>query len=90
MKVYLLDVNWKNPAINRSSLKLHYGAKGEVAKCSIGSGLFYTCEFSKKSIRHKKGNLVFHSQREEQNGIKVEYELPLKLQPMSDGHPDKH
>ena len=90
VKVYLLDVNWKNPSITGSSLKLRYGVKGEFAKCAAGNGLFYICEFSKKIDLSKKGKLVLHSQREEQKGTKVDYELPLRLEPLSDGHADKH
>lgn len=81
VKVYLLDVNWKNPSVNGSSLKLRYGVKGEFAKCATGNGLFYSCEFSKKVDLNKKGTLIVYSQRENQVGAKVAYVLPLKLQP---------
>lgn len=90
LKVYLLDVNWKNPSVTGSSLKLRYGLKGELAKCEIGSGLFYTCEFSKKIDLGKKGKLVVHSQRENQKGVEVEYDLPLKLAPLNNGHKGHH
>jgi len=89
-KVYLLDLNWKNPSVNDSSVKIRHGAKGESAKCEKGNGLFYSCTFSKKVDLGKQGVLVVQSRREKQNGVKVEYELPLKLYPVNEGHGDKH
>lgn len=90
LKVYLLDVNWKNPSVKDSSIKLRHGNKGELAKCTVGSGLFYVCEFSRKINLSKAGKLVVHSQRESQKGVKVEYELPLKVLTVNDGHKGHH
>jgi hypothetical protein len=89
LKVYLLDINWKNPTVKDSSLKVtHLGSKiTEV--CKIKSN-FYICQFPASVDLVKKGELSVEAQRENQIGAVVSYELPFKLQKGNAGHGGHH
>lgn len=90
LKVYLLDVNWKNPSVKDSSLKIRYGKKGEFAKCEVREQLFYSCRFSSKVDLTKKGLLTVSSMREKSKGNDVTYPLPLKLVDYDKEHQGHH
>jgi hypothetical protein len=86
LKVYLLDINWKNPSVSNSSLSVTLNSKKiPKDKCQIKEK-YYLCEFPKGVDLTKKGELSIEAQRENQKGNKVSYELPLKLQVIDDGH----
>lgn len=90
LKVYLLDVNWKNPSVKDSSVKIRYGKKGELAKCEAKEELYYSCRFSGKVDVTKMGLLSVTSTREKQKGNEVTYPLPLKLVDYDKEHEGHH
>ena len=86
LKVYLLEINWKNPSDTNSSLSVNLKSKKtSQAKCEVQENN-YLCEFPKGVDLTKNGELSVEAQRENQKGNKVSYELPLKLQVIDDGH----
>lgn len=88
-KVYLLDINWKNPSTKDSSLEVR-SAGGEKAKCEPKESLYYECRFPSKVDLAKKGELTVTAKRELQQGNEVKYPLPLKLEKVDDGHGAHH
>lgn len=85
-KVFLLDINWKNPSTKDSSLKIiHQAKKKIVASCKKDVDLYYICSLP-KNLNLKQGELLVEATRERQKGNQVSYELPLKLQKIDDGH----
>ncbi|OYZ21756.1 MAG: hypothetical protein B7Y39_08615 [Bdellovibrio sp. 28-41-41] len=90
LKIYLLDIEWKNPSVIGSSVSVTYkGSRTTKKECSIESN-YYICEFPKSINLRKKGELLVDAQRENQKGNIVSYELPLKLQVIDDGHGGHH
>lgn len=90
LKVFLLDMQWKNPSIKDSSLSVnHTKDKALKTKCSIESN-YYVCILPKDVDLNKKGELLVGAKREGQEGMTVSYELPLKLQKVDDGHGSHH
>ncbi len=90
IKVYLLDIEWKNPSVKGSSvLVTHKGPKTTKKECSFESN-YYVCQFPKNVDLKKKGELLVEARRENQKGNVVSYELPLKLQIVDDGHGGHH
>lgn len=77
LKVYLLDIDWKNPSVVKSNLQIIHNDK-DKALCQIHED-YYTCKFSDSVNLTKKGELKVLAEREEQKGAEVSYQLPLKL-----------
>jgi hypothetical protein len=88
LKVYLLDMQWENPSVVKSNLKVIHNGKTEAA-CTI-KDTFYVCIFPKSVNLKKKGKLKLIAEREEQKGMEVSYPLPLKLQTPDDGQGRHH
>ena len=91
LKVFLLDIQWKNPSIVKSKLQIKYNNKID-AQCEIQDN-FYNCTFPKSVNLTKKGELKVMAEREEQKGMEVSYKLPLKLEsstPPASGHNGHH
>lgn len=90
LKVYLLDMQWKNPSIKDSFLFVSL-AKDKIQKinCTIETN-YYVCMFPKNVDLSQKGELFVEAKREGQVGKVVSYELPLKLQKVDDGHGSHH
>jgi len=87
LKVFLLDIYWKNPSVKDSALHLMYQGETKItAVCEIKESLYYLCSFPKSIDLTKKGEIVVEAQRESQKGNLVTYELPLKLKKIDDGH----
>ncbi len=78
LKVYLLDIEWKNPSVLKSDLQVTHNNKNK-ASCEALQN-YYVCTFTKNVNLLKKGELKVLAQREEQKGMEVFYKLPLKLQ----------
>lgn len=90
LKLYLLDINWQNPTIQNSKVTLNYKGKvEEKAKCDTRES-YFVCDFPKNINLKKTGLLTLESERENQRGNTVSYELPLKLPPSDDGHSGHH
>ena len=77
LKVYLLDLEWKNPSVNKSSVQITHNNKTK-ANC-LARDKYFECNFSKNIDLTKTGELRLNAVREEQKGNEVTYELPLKL-----------
>lgn len=89
LKVFLLDINWKNPTVKDSTLKVtHIGSK-RTEVCKIQTH-YYICAFPKDVDLTIKGELSVEAQRAGQKGKIVSYELPLKLQENDSGHGSHH
>lgn len=88
LKVYLLDIEWKNPSIEKSKLEITYNNQFK-AECKPQKD-FYSCEFPKSVNLTKKGELKVIASRKDQNGAEVSYPLPLKLEIVEDGHGGHH
>ena len=88
LKVFLLDMKWKNPSIKKSSLQISY-SKDIDSKCKIQRN-FYICTFPDSVDLTKQGELKVTAEREEQKGMEVSYPLPLKLNVVEDEHSSHH
>lgn len=80
IRVYLLDMEWKNPSTTNSKVSLALGDKaGTKAQCEIKEN-YYQCRFPGSIDLNKKGTLKLSAQREGKEGVMVSYHLPLKLE----------
>lgn len=81
-KVYLLDMQWKNPTTKKSSVEVLLQQKGTTApllSCRA-QGDFFLCNFPEGTDLTAKGTLTVTSKRLEHKGNQTVYDLPLKLQ----------
>lgn len=85
IKVFLLDINWKDPVTTNSSVEAELVGQGRVT-CTPKSGKFFVCNFANSADLSRKGELKLKSVRNEMTGSPVSYELPLRLQKIEDGH----
>jgi hypothetical protein len=91
IKVFLLDINWKNPSVQKSTLSIDHRSQTNVkADCVIKDSISYLCSFPKDVDITKKGKLIVNSQREGQKGMETSYDLPLRLEPSKDTHKVHH
>lgn len=79
-RVYLLDINWKNPTVTASEVKAQQvvGKKKSDIKCEVQTD-YFLCRLP-KGANLNKGKLVLESTRESQKGVTATYPLPLKLE----------
>lgn len=79
-RVYLLDINWKNPTVNASEINVQHmtGKKTSEIKCEAKTD-YFLCQLP-KNAKLTKGKLVLESTREGQKGVTANYPLPLKLE----------
>ena len=79
-KVYLLDLQWKNPSVKNSTLEVKLSGKKILnADCKIIED-YYMCELPASVDLSKTGELKVLAQREDQKGMEVSYRLPLKFE----------
>lgn len=99
VKVYLLDMEWKNPTLENSSVEINYQGEqsstvleeqSPTAQCEPKNKEYIECTFTKEVDLQKKGQLIVKSQRKAQKGNEVTYPLPLKLEKIDDGHGGHH
>ena len=76
IEVYLLDIAWKNPTIQNSSVKAQIGT--ESVQCVAKTNYFH-CQFSEKVDLKSKAQLKVLAVREKAVGNEAVYDLPLKL-----------
>lgn len=80
LKVYLLDIDWKNPSILNSKLIVSYSQKSPiVAQCKAVENAYH-CIFPNSVRLDQKGILEVTAERESQKGIMVHYPLPFKIE----------
>lgn len=87
--VYLLDINWKDPTVKDSSVSVSHvdGKRLTALKCQARENLF-SCEAGSRALR--SGALYVKSSRLRMEGIEVTYPLPLRIEPVRDGHKGAH
>ncbi len=82
LKVFLLDMEWKNPSVVNSSVEVLANTKDQKstiqANCTQ-KATFHLCKFSKDTNLKKKGSLTVKAKREGAVGNSVDYDLPLRL-----------
>lgn len=88
LKVYLLDIQWKNPSVTNSKLIITYNKKSK-AKCEVKEN-YYLCVLPNNADLTKNGELNVMAERDEQKGMDVYYRLPLKLEIADDGLNSRH
>ena len=77
IRVYLLDINFKNPTLADSELKITTKAKKLIrAKCKAEEKS-YLCDFPKSMSLKRSGRLLVTATRAGQKGVPVSYLLPL-------------
>lgn len=76
-KLYLLDINWKNPTVQNSKLdiKISQGSKSGGVSCKESTD-HYFCSVP-KGFSLKKGRLIVNSTRDNSPGAEVIYNLPF-------------
>ena len=76
-RVFLLDINWKNPSVLDSSVSasINFGKNTTELTCSKDKESFF-CKSSLSQI----GVLNIHAKREGQAGGVATYKLPLKFE----------
>jgi len=73
-KVYLLDIQFKNPTVQNSSVEAEItGREGKKLDCKAMGDHFF-CAVEKAP---KKGELIIRSTRENEKGSEAKYKLPL-------------
>lgn len=90
LKVFLLDINWKNPTTKNSSVELSFSGKSKSSTQCNAKDDYFSCPLPSGIDLKKKGQLTVTSQREGQKGNQASYALPLKLEKIDDGHGDHH
>jgi hypothetical protein len=77
LKIYLLDMEWKNPTITDSAVELRHslGKRSLNAACKADKDHF-VCEFP-TAVDMKKGMLEIKPQRMKAKGNLASYKLPL-------------
>jgi len=79
LKVFLLDMDWKNPTVKDSSVSVIFQTKTKYeSKCEKNENAFI-CTFDKTADLNKKGKLIVSATREKQVGNTAEYKTPLKV-----------
>lgn len=86
IKVYLLDIDWKNPSIKESSVKAFLKVKKNKnleSKCEVVQD-YFSCAFAESVDLNKKGELKVMPIREGQKGNAAVYRLPFALEAAHD------
>lgn len=80
LKVFLLDIGWKNPTVKKSKIKVSLLSKANSqADCKITSN-YFLCTFPNTVDLTAKGTLKVLAVRDRQKGMEVLYNLPLHLE----------
>jgi hypothetical protein len=86
LKVFLLDINWKNPLTKNSSVQLSLGKKGKgKISCHPKDDAYFSCPLPKGTNLNKKGEFFVEAQRDGFKGNKASYALPLSFAPPDEG-----
>lgn len=80
VKVYLLDIEFKNPMVAQSEVQLSLKTERTVEfKCTAQAD-YFECQFPDIKNKFKKGELILKASRDGHKGREAIYKLPLKLQ----------
>lgn len=80
LKVYLLDIEWKNPTVARSEVKATVVSAEKTEVTCAAKENYFLCEFPKSINLKKKAELQIMASREGQPMATAKYNLPLKLE----------
>lgn len=88
-KVYLLDLEWKNPMVEKSSVKALIKDKGVETKltCQVVDD-YFDCRTDTKIKKH--GQLELIVSRGSIREVQLSYQLPLKLKKMEKMNHEMH
>lgn len=79
LKIYLLDINWKNSTVTNSSVDANFsGHHKSQAVCEKDKDAFL-CSFDESVNLKHQGTLVIKAIHNNQKGNAVEYKTPLKF-----------
>lgn len=83
LDIMLLDINFKNPTALNSSVKavIKTSKKNAYVLNCESMDSYFTCPINEKMLG-KKGKLLIESSRLQEEGVPVEYALPLKFEKM--------
>ncbi len=80
IKIYLLDIDWKNPSVKRSSMEVTLKTgKDYRATCKVIKK-YFECAFLESINLKDTGQLIVLATREGRKGSEALYSLPLKLE----------
>ncbi len=81
-KVYLLDIEWKNPIVKNSEVQMRhsFGKRSFNAACKPATpeADYFSCVFPEK-INTKRGNIEIKATRDSAAGNLASYKLPLSF-----------
>lgn len=80
IKVFLLDIEWKNPSVARSEVKASIISEKTTEAICVTKETYFLCSFPKQINLKKKAELQVLANREGQIGAVAKYNLPLKLE----------
>ncbi len=80
IKVFLLDIEWKNPSVARSAVKVSIISEKTTEATCVAKDSYFLCSFPKQINLKKKAELQVLANREGQIGAVAKYNLPLKLE----------
>lgn len=80
IKVFLLDIEWKNPSVAHSEVKASIVSEKITEAVCVTKETFFLCRFPKQVDLKKKAELQVLANREGQAGAVAKYNLPLKLE----------
>lgn len=90
-KVWLLDINWKNPTVKSSTVKIVIPGNGpSEIECKAKESTYFSCPLPKGFNFKSPGQLIVRSTREGQKGVDAVYDLPLKLLTNNNSHSGHH
>lgn len=91
-RVFLLDMNFQNPVVKKSSVELTYndGKRNEKANCTVDGNSFF-CRTGNSPTQSLKGEMKLKVSRDGATGNEAIYKLPLLSNTSKSSHgPDSH
>lgn len=80
-KIFLLDIDWKNPSLTNSSLEVSLEAHSKIVGVAcVPDKNYYQCSLPDGASLKKRGKLLVVAKRESMQGVEISYELPLRLE----------
>lgn len=91
IRIYLLDINWKNPTTKKSSVQIKINDDKNLIQCKSIKN-YFSCQPPQKISIDQKFKLTVISKRDNQSGSDAAYEFPisLKQEKSSNEHMNHH
>ena len=71
LRVFLLDLNWRNPTVQNSSLNVSFENRKKSSATCRKRGDEFLCTFAEWVNLNAKGKLIVHATREDQLGAAI-------------------